>query len=174
MTEYHVEFTGRDNSLACGPMSPSDLDDVLAIENVSFARPWSGQMFLDEMSNQAASVIVFKTSGRVVGYLCFWEVVDEGHLLNIAVHPDRRSDGLGTFMMDHLVHTCRQRRLSRILLDVGRRNVPARNLYKKFGFASIGFRKNYYAEIQDDALVMEKLLVSSESEDVHAETPQPS
>lgn len=136
----------------------SDLDDVLTIEKASFARPWSGQMFIDEMANQDASMVVFKIGGKLVGYMCFWEVVDEGHLLNIAVHPEQRCQGLGTFMMDYLERSCRQRRLNRILLDVGRRNVPARNLYKRCGFESIGFRKNYYAEIQDDALVMEKRL----------------
>jgi [ribosomal protein S18]-alanine N-acetyltransferase len=139
-------------------MSVSDIDDVLTIEGSSFARPWSAKMFMEEMSNQTASVIVFKIGGKLVGYLCFWEVVDEGHLLNIAVHPERRRGGLGTFMMDYLERSCRQRGLNRILLDVGRRNVPARTLYKKCGFESIGFRKNYYAEIQDDALVMEKRL----------------
>ncbi len=71
---------------------------------------------------------------------------------------NKGANGLGTFMMDYLERSCRQRRLNRILLDVGRRNVPARNLYKRCGFESIGFRKNYYAEIQDDALVMEKRL----------------
>jgi [ribosomal protein S18]-alanine N-acetyltransferase len=150
-------------------MCVSDLDDVLAIENASFARPWSRQMFLDELSNKAASVIVFRVSGKPVGYMCFWEVVDEGHLLNIAVHPEQRSHGLGTFMLGYLERACRQRGLSRILLDVGRRNTPARNLYKKFGFKAIGFRKNYYAETRDDALVMEKRLISGESQENQTE-----
>ena len=153
-----MRSTATDKSIVSQPMRLSDLDEVLAIENASFASPWSRNMFMDELANQAASVIVFTFEGDLIGYLCFWEVVDEGHLLNIAVHPSRRRDGLGSFIMDYLERCCVQRGLSRILLDVARRNAPARNLYKKCGFHSIGFRKNYYAEVQDDALVMEKCL----------------
>jgi [ribosomal protein S18]-alanine N-acetyltransferase len=153
-----VRSIALDKPIVPQPMRLSDLDDVLAIENASFAAPWSRQMFADELSNQAATVVCFTVAEKLVGYLCFWEVVDEGHLLNIAVHPKHRSDGLGSFIMDHLERTCVSRGLRRILLDVARRNVPARNLYKQCGFHAIGFRKNYYAETQDDALVMEKRL----------------
>jgi ribosomal-protein-alanine N-acetyltransferase len=139
-------------------MIQSDLDDVLAIENVSFATPWSRQLFMDELSNNASTVMVFTAADKLVGYVCFWEVVDEGHLLNIAVHPDHRRDGLGRFIMDYVEKSCVQRGLQKILLDVARRNTPARNLYKRCGFQTIGFRKRYYTEAQDDALVMEKRL----------------
>lgn len=139
-------------------MNVSDLDDVLAIEQASFATPWSERLFKDELTNSAATVVVFVMAEELVGYLCFWEVVDEGHLLNIAVHPGHRRDGLGTFIMEYLEKSCAQRGLHRILLDVARRNTPARNLYKKCGFQTIGFRKHYYAEVKDDALVMEKRL----------------
>jgi [ribosomal protein S18]-alanine N-acetyltransferase len=153
-----VKSIAVDKPIVPQPMRLSDLDAVLAIENASFAAPWSRQMFADELANKAATVVCFTVAEKVVGYLCFWEVVDEGHLLNIAVHPDHRHDGLGSFIMDYLERTCAERGLRRILLDVARRNVPARNLYKQRGFHAIGFRKNYYAETQDDALVMEKRL----------------
>jgi [ribosomal protein S18]-alanine N-acetyltransferase len=154
-----------DDSIRPCSMTLSDLDEVLAIEGLSFGSPWSRTMFVQEMSNEAAFPIVFKAKGTVVGYICFWQVMDEGHLLNIAVHPDSRTRGLGTFMMHHLERLCRDRGLQRILLDVGRRNTAARNLYRKCGYHSIGFRKNYYAEVKDDALVMEKRLSSSKDED---------
>jgi [ribosomal protein S18]-alanine N-acetyltransferase len=145
-------------SLHAEPMRLSDLDEVLSIERVSFATPWTHNMFVEEMSNEAAHPIVFKDDGRVVGYLCFWVILDEAHLLNIAVRPDRRSQGLGELMMNEFERLCREHELKKIFLDVGRRNAPARRLYKKCEFESIGFRKNYYTEIQDDALVMEKAL----------------
>jgi [ribosomal protein S18]-alanine N-acetyltransferase len=149
------------------PMCLSDLDEVLSIESASYATPWTQNMFVEEMSNEAAHPIVFTERGRVVGYLCFWEILDEAHLLNIAVRPDRRGHGLGMLFMSHLDRLCRERGLSKIFLDVGRRNAPARKLYRKSGFRSIGFRKNYYPEVQDDALVMEKEVQRLPDSDVH-------
>jgi [ribosomal protein S18]-alanine N-acetyltransferase len=150
----------------------SDLDEVVAIENLSFAVPWTRNMFLQEMSNESARPIVFRDGDMVVGYFCFWHVVDEAHLLNIAVHPERRNLGLGTLMMDYLERMCRESGMRTILLDVARRNTPARKLYRKCGFHTIGFRKNYYAEVQDDALVMEKLLIIREDDQNVPETDQ--
>jgi len=146
-------------------MQPSDLEDVLAIERTSFASPWSRDMFLEEMDNRNARLVVFRLAGKMVGYVCFWVVMDEAHLLNIAVHPELRGRGYGRAIMAYLESVCVDEGLNRLLLEVGRRNAPARSLYKKLGFNSIGFRKQYYATIKDDALVMEKWLGSGEEED---------
>jgi [ribosomal protein S18]-alanine N-acetyltransferase len=139
-------------------MQPSDLEDVLAIERTSFASPWSRDMFYEEMENRNARVVVFRLEGKIIGYICFWVVLDEAHLMNIAVHPEQRGKGYGKAIMVYLESVCQQEGLNRLLLEVGRRNASARSLYKKFGFSSIGFRKQYYAAIKDDALVMEKWL----------------
>jgi ribosomal-protein-alanine N-acetyltransferase len=143
-------------------MQPSDLEDVLAIERVSFASPWSRDMFLEEMDNRNSRLIVFRLETRVVGYICFWVVLDEAHILNVAVHPELRGVGYGTSIMAYLEAVCADEGLNRLLLEVGRRNGPARSLYRKLGFSSIGFRKQYYAAIKDDAIVMEKRLEASE------------
>jgi ribosomal-protein-alanine N-acetyltransferase len=140
------------------PMKPEDLDAVLDIENAAFPAPWSRNMFLEEMKQRHSRLIVFRSQGEIVGYMCFWEVLDEAHLLNIAVHPSRRGQGFGKRMMDYLERASLQDGLKRIILEVARRNTNARSLYKKCGFNSIGFRKKYYAEVEDDALVMERWL----------------
>jgi [ribosomal protein S18]-alanine N-acetyltransferase len=145
------------------PMHESDLEDVLVIERDSFAVPWSREMFLEEMSNRNARLTVFRLEGEIVGYVCYWAVLDEAHLLNIAVHPLYRSRGYGRIMMAYLDAQCREECLKRIILEVGRRNEAARRLYKLRGFSSIGFRKQYYAVVRDDALVMEKWLGEEES-----------
>ncbi len=147
-----------DLPLESAQMQPSDLEDVLAIERTSFATPWSRDMFYEEMKNRTRRVVVFRLEGKIIGYICFWVVLDEAHVLNVAVHPEQKGPRVWQSNYGYLESVCRQEGLNRLLLEVGRRNAPARSLYKKFGFSSIGFRKHYYAVIKDDALVMEKWL----------------
>lgn len=149
------------------PMTAEDLDEVLSIETVSFPTPWSRQMFLDELAHRHSRLIVFRTSGQIVGYMCFWQVLDEAHLFNIAVADTKRGRGIGLKMMQYLDEICRRNGMNRIILDVARRNSPARALYKKAGFSSIGFRKKYYAVVDDDALVMEIWLGNQKESATH-------
>jgi [ribosomal protein S18]-alanine N-acetyltransferase len=153
-----------EETLHAEPMKPEDLDKVLEIENSAFPNPWSRNMFLEEIKHRHSRLTVFRSQGIIVGYLCFWEVLDEAHLLNIAVHPFRRGQGYGKYMMDYLEKASLQAGLKRIILEVARRNTIARNLYKRCGFNSIGFRKKYYSAVEDDALVMERWLGNSQAE----------
>ncbi|MEW6349841.1 MAG: ribosomal protein S18-alanine N-acetyltransferase [Thermodesulfobacteriota bacterium] len=157
----------EDAGLRVEPLRAGDLDEVLAIERASFATPWTQEMFLEEIRNARSRPLVFRQGARMVGYLCFWEVLDEAHLLNICVHPEFRGLGHGLQILAHLEQTCRKDAIKRIILEVGRRNRVARNLYHRHGFRTVGFRKGYYQDIKDDALIMEKLL------DETAETSPP-
>ncbi len=139
-------------------MKISDLNEVLSIEVASFASPWTRDMYTKEISNRSSRAFVYRQGNQIVGYMCFWAVLDEAHLMTIAVHPERRREGFGKAILGHLEEVCAKEGLSRILLEVGRRNEIAKSLYRKCGFEVTGFRKGYYAEIQDDALVMEKRL----------------
>ncbi len=142
------------------PMAASHLDSILSIERASFAAPWTREMFERELSNRSSRPMTFLINNEVVGFICFWAVQDEAHLMTVAVHPNYRGQGLGRAIMSHMEQMCLKERLNRIILEVARRNEEARNLYKSFGFSAIGFRKRYYKEINDDAIVMEKWLGS--------------
>ncbi len=144
--------------LVAREMTVPDLDQVLGIEQGSYGAPWSRNMFMEEISNPLGRALVFELDGRIVAYLCCWEIVDECHILNIAVHPHHRCQGIGSSVIKILEAACRAKGVTRILLDVGRKNKPARKLYTKMGFKTVGFRKNYYKEVGDDALLMDKLL----------------
>ncbi len=148
-------------SMNAEPMRLEDLESVLTIEQSSFPTPWSRNMFIEEMENRNSRLVVFKIDGSIVGYVCFWAVLDEAHLLNIAVHPSRRHEGIGRLIMAEIERLCMKEGLKRIILEVARKNTFARDLYRKCGFDSVGFRKNYYTATKDDALIMEKYLVSS-------------
>jgi len=144
-------------------MERRDLREITAIEVKSFIPPWTEEMFIREMETRFSVPLVFHFEDKLVGYLCYWDVVDEAQLLNIAVHPQLRRSGFGETLMLHLESHCMDAGLQRIILEVARKNIAARALYRKCGYTAIGFRRNYYRITGDDALVMEKLLRSAET-----------
>jgi len=125
------------------PMRLGDLDDVMEIEKLSFKSPWSGQVFLEEMARR-----------RAVAFGNYWQVADEVHLLNLATHPEARRAGHASRMLAHIVAFGRAQGCRLITLEVRRSNAAALRLYRRYGFRAVGVRPNYYAEDQEDAIVM--------------------
>lgn len=143
-------------SLSVERMRPEDLEDVLAIERVSFSMPWSRGAFLYEMEqNRVARCWVTREGARLVGYLCLWEVADELHITNIAVHPATRRRGIGRALLQTVLDEARGRGLRLVVLEVRPSNHEARTLYESFGFRVVGRRRGYYYDTGEDALVME-------------------
>lgn len=143
-------------SLSLDRMRSRDLDEVVAIERASFTLPWSRGAFLYEMEqNRVARCFVVREIERVVGYVCLWEIGDEVHVTNIAVHPDCRQRGIGRMLMSTILEDARGRRLRVIGLEVRPSNREALPLYESFGFKVVGRRKGYYYDTGEDALVME-------------------
>jgi ribosomal-protein-alanine N-acetyltransferase len=149
-------------SLSLDRMRSGDLDEVVAIERVAFTLPWSRGAFLYEMEqNRVARCWVMREGTRVVGYMCLWEIGDEIHVTNIAVHPDWRRRGVGRALLSSLLEDARNRQLRLIGLEVRPSNHEARPLYESFGFEVVGKRKGYYYDTGEDALVMEVTLRGS-------------
>jgi ribosomal-protein-alanine N-acetyltransferase len=140
-------------------MRVEDLDQVLAIERASFTMPWSRGAFLYEMQqNRVARCWVTRDAGRVVGYLCVWEIADELHVTNIAVRPDARRRGIGRDLLGTAIADARARGFRVVALEVRPSNEEARALYDSFGFHVVGRRRGYYYDTGEDALVMEARL----------------
>ncbi len=149
--------------LSVDRMRRADLDEVLAIERASFSMPWSRGAFLYEMEqNQVARCWVMREDGRVVGYICVWEVADELHITNIAVHPAARRRGIGRRLLQQVIGEARGKGLRVVALEVRPSNVEARALYESFGFRVVGRRRGYYYDTGEDALVMEATLEGGE------------
>lgn len=144
------------SEITAHPMAPTDLPEVIEIEAYSFSAAWTPEMFMGEIANKSAYPIVFRRWAKLVGYVCVWMIADEAHLHNIAVHPSLRRQGLGTEFMAYVERLAREKGMSRIALDVARGNRGARYLYLKAGFSTKGFRRKYYADSGEDALIMEK------------------
>jgi [ribosomal protein S18]-alanine N-acetyltransferase len=146
-------------SLSIERMRASDLDEVLPIERASFTMPWSRGAFLYEIEqNQVARCLVLREAGQLVAYICVWEVADELHITNIAVHPDTRRRGFGRTLLGRTLEDARERAVRLVVLEVRPSNTEARALYESFGFRVVGRRRGYYYDTGEDALVMEMAL----------------
>jgi [ribosomal protein S18]-alanine N-acetyltransferase len=144
-------------------MRPDDLDEVVMIERASFGMPWSRGAFLYEIEqNRVARCWVLRDDGRVVAYLCLWEIGDELHVTNIAVHPGLRRRGLARRLLGAILEDGRARHLRVVTLEVRPTNDEARMLYESFGFRVVGRRRGYYYDTGEDALIMESDLQGSQ------------
>lgn len=140
-------------------MTESDLDEVLEIERASFPSPWSNSMFLNELSNPTSRIIIAKgESDKILGFICFWDVAGEIHILNLATHPGHRRQGIGKRLLTHVIESSMKNGAGVFLLEVRSRNTTAISFYKSFGFKESGRRKGYYADTGDDAILMELVL----------------
>ena len=138
------------------PMRPDDLEAVDEIERHSFKSPWPAQVFAEELGREWARVDVARDPARdrVVGFVDYWLVQDEIHLLAIATHPDVRRKGVARQLLDHLLALGKARAAALVTLEVRRSNLPAIGLYERAGFVTVGVRPRYYSEDNEDALVM--------------------
>lgn len=146
-------------SISVMEMTERNLDAVLGIENLSFASPWSKNSFLYELQeNKRAVYLAASEEERIIGYIGMWVILDEGHITNLAVHPDYRRHGVAWRLIETLTVTAADRGLARLTLEVRRTNFTAQQLYLKAGFVSAGVRPRYYRDNDEDALIMWKTL----------------
>ncbi|AEV70288.1 ribosomal protein S18-alanine N-acetyltransferase [Acetivibrio clariflavus] len=143
------------NNIEISRLTLEDIDDLMVVEKLSFTIPWSREAFIEEITNNKfARYIVAKVNGKAIGYAGFWKVFDEGHITNVAVHPEYRRIGVGYMLVKSLIDMAEEESISRMTLEVRKSNIPAQNLYAKFGFQVEGFRKEYYADNKEDAIIM--------------------
>jgi ribosomal-protein-alanine N-acetyltransferase len=137
------------------PMRRRHLRGVLAIEQQTNHRPWSLGLFLGELRMPTSRSYAVALDGhRVVGFAGLMLSADGGHLTNIAVHPERRRQGIADRLMLVTMREARRRRLESVTLEVRMSNDGAQQLYRRFGFAPGGIRRNYYADVGEDGLIM--------------------
>ncbi len=140
-------------------MRESDLDRIMEIENKTFTPPWSREAFLLELNkNLLAKYIVGMVDGDIAGYGGIWLIIDEGHITNIAVEEKYRGLGVGKKIVEGLINLCVDRGLRAITLEVRKSNEIAKSLYKKYGFVESGIRPKYYADNNEDAIIMWKTI----------------
>jgi ribosomal-protein-alanine N-acetyltransferase len=136
--------------------TPEEIDAMLAIEQASFTNPWTREMYLAELKNQGVSFFFLARdkNRRIVGFCSFWRVLDELHINNLAVLPEFRRSGIATALLRRVLAEAVRLGTRRTMLEVRRSNVPAQELYQRFGFTVSGVRSKYYTNPPEDALVL--------------------
>ena len=136
-------------------MSREHLSEVASIEEVSFSLPWSLES-LELMLTEQASALVALEDGRVLGYVGMMCVLDEGQIINVAVHPDARRRGVGRTLMEAAEAYAKERGIAFLSLEVRESNIAARSLYSSLGWEEQGIRKGFYSHPVENACVMTK------------------
>ena len=135
-------------------MLASDADEIAAIEEMTFAMPWSRKDFWAEAVNENAIYIVGTVDNKVIAYAGAWISFEEAQVTNVAVHPDYRGQGIGNKLFAKLIEEVKTRGVTAITLEVRPSNEAAIKLYENFGLKSVGRRKGYYLDNGEDALIM--------------------
>jgi ribosomal-protein-alanine N-acetyltransferase len=148
-----------------GPASSADVDRLLGLERESFSVPWTRKMFEAELTgNPFAHVLAARTAGErqeaeraheIVGFVCFWVVFDELRVMDLAVDPRVRRQGVAARLVGCALASGLAGGAKRALLEVRSSNSAARRLYERFGFREVGVRARYYTNPVEDAVLME-------------------
>lgn len=145
-------------SIIFEPMELSDLHRVMVIERASFSTPWTKTMFVSELFDNpfSLSYVAREEEGReIVGYVVFWAIFYELHVLNVAVDPAWRRRGIGEGLIRFLLQVAQKRGARKGTLEVRASNLSAQQLYRKFGFREVGVRRNYYQGPTENALLFQ-------------------
>jgi [ribosomal protein S18]-alanine N-acetyltransferase len=140
------------NEIRLRRLTYSDLPSVLAIERRSFQTPWSLAMFVLELSKPSGICLAAVRDDRLIGYLVCSRYADVWHLMNIAVHPEVRRQGIARNMLERLFDEAGAD--ARYTLEVRTSNHGAIAMYERFGFRRAGHRRRYYHDNGEDALIM--------------------
>lgn len=131
------------------------MPEVMAVERLAYSPGWPATAFERELTqNGMARYVVLNAAGRIAGFAGLWLMVDEAHVVTVAVLPEERGKGLGAALVHALMNVAIEHQMTLATLEVRESNAPARALYRGYGFYEVGVRKRYYADNREDAIIM--------------------
>ena len=137
-------------------MKAEHVPQVAQLEKLCFADPWSEMSIASELRSIWSYWVVAVQDNEVVGYIGSQSSIDESDVMNVAVHPDWRRQGIAEQLIENLIGELKNRGSKALMLEVRASNAPAIALYEKLGFRQVGLRKNYYRNPKEDALILRK------------------
>ena len=130
------------------------LKDILIDDFDDF---WTYDILQEELNNPNSEYFVAKLENNILGFAGIWKSLDDVHITDIVVKKSNRQNGIGSKLLEKLIQTAKMQNFKSITLEVNEHNLPAINLYLKYGFKNVGFRKKYYGN-KDNAIIMTKEL----------------
>lgn len=141
---------------------PADAKEICEAEKLIFPDPWSERDITSVISTEGGMCYTALSDGQVVAYVIGRQISPEGEIYRIATLPSHRRRGIAYRLLDYAVKCERGIGLEALFLEVREKNLPARKLYKAYGFREVGLRKNYYKNPDDNAIIM---LLSNEADE---------
>ena len=137
-------------------MDYQHIDDVLQVAELCYGvHHWSKDSFVAELNNKISSYYcILDENGKCFGYVGIWKIVNEAHITSLSVHPDYQHKKYAHRLLLEAIKECYAQKIKFITLEVRASNQRAISLYEKFGFKSLGLRKKYYQDNNEDALIM--------------------
>ncbi len=137
------------------PMQMADLDAVMVIEPTIYTHPWTRGNFSDSI-NSGYSAWVLEANQTIIGYALLMMVLDEAHLLNLSVAKQQQKQGLGRYLLEHMLQIAKNHKAANMFLEVRPSNISAIALYENMGFCEMAVRRGYYPALdgREDAVLM--------------------
>jgi ribosomal-protein-alanine N-acetyltransferase len=130
-------------NLQLRPMQLDDLDAIMQIEPMIYSHPWTRGNFSDSL-NSGYSAWVLEENKEMIGYALMMMVLDEAHLLNLSIIKHRQKQGLGRYLLEHMITIAKRHKAANMFLEVRPSNISAIALYENMGFCEISVRRGYY------------------------------
>jgi [ribosomal protein S18]-alanine N-acetyltransferase len=142
-------------------ISVAEIESIIILDRLCFGGLWSIDSYRRELTNENShfvSISIDKslqpTTAGMIGFGCFWAILDEAHITLLGIHPDYQRQGLGKLLLVALLDRARAIDMARATLEVRASNQNAINLYEKYGFQTVGRRKKYYQDNNEDGVIM--------------------
>jgi [ribosomal protein S18]-alanine N-acetyltransferase len=143
------------------PISVDEIESILILDLLCFGGLWSIDSYRRELTNDHSHFLGIsvdhslqpETSG-LIGFGCFWAILDEAHITLLGIHPQYQRQGLGKLLLSALLDKARSIEMARATLEVRASNQIAIDLYEKYGFQTVGRRKKYYQDNNEDGVIM--------------------
>lgn len=125
------------------PMQLDDLDAIMQIEPTIYSHPWTRGNFSDSLSS-GYSAWIMEQNSKMIGYALMMMVMDEAHLLNLSVAKHKQKQGLGRYLLEHMLKIAKNYQAANMFLEVRPSNLAAIALYENMGFCEMAVRRGYY------------------------------
>lgn len=130
------------------------IEEIIAFQKECFSHRWSDNVLFSELINIDSFYFMMFEEEKMIGFAGYQNVVGEGHIMTVAIKPERRSRGYGKILLSVMFDDMRKKGISDITLEVRESNESAIRLYEKMGFEKTGIRKNYYSDNGENAIIM--------------------